>query len=500
METELKLKIAQADLPCLRDHPLLRDAAEGAPVDHEFRDTYFDTTNLDLWHAGVTLRVRANGDTWIQTVKTAVPGDSALHERGKWESTLEGPEPAPDALVGKVKNKTVAGLLRDTNITNELRPVFHNTTRRTVWQITLSDGTQVECALDAGQLHAGGRNAPIGELELELKQGDPASLFTFAQALHADTPFELANDSKAARGYALLDAGPPTSIKAAPVSLSRKMRLEDALQCMGLNCLQQLESNVPGVLQQSVESLHQMRVGLRRLRALLNMFDDLAPLPIPIRESVEWLSGELGATRDWDVLASSTIPAIKGIDLGQLRSIAEQRARSLHGDLLKTLRDPRYTQLILQLNGWFYGRQWRQDGTLPQDSAMAKRSRDAMTPLLRKAQRRLRKRINILTDGDATQRHRVRIAAKKARYAAEFFRDLLPAKRVKRYVHTLSGLQDLLGHLNDLTVADRLLGEVAATKPSSEITYARGYITGVTETEGQHLHRALSAVEELKTT
>lgn len=88
---------------------------------------------------------------------------------------------------------------------------------------------------------------------------------------------------------------------------------------------------------------------------------------------------------------------------------------------------------------------------------MATRSYDAMTPLLRKAQCRLRKRISTLDDGDATQQHRVPMAANKARYAAEFFRDLLPAKRVKRYMHILSSFQDHRGHLNDLAVANRLL-------------------------------------------
>lgn len=500
METELKLKVAQADLARLREHRLLLDQAEAKPIDHELHDTYFDTPKLDLWRNGVTLRVRGDGNAWIQTVKTAAPGHTALHQRGEWECALDGPTPAPVELARQIKSKPIAELLRSPGIVNQLRPVFNNTTRRTVWQVTLANGQQVECALDAGDIHAGGRNAPIGELELELKRGDPAPLFAFALALHADIPFQIANDSKAARGYALLDTAPPAPIKAVPVHLTRKMRLEEALQCMGLNCLQQLEANVPGVLRQSVESLHQMRVGLRRLRALLDMFDKLAPLPAPIRDSVEWLSGELGATRDWDVLAGSTIPDIKGAELGTLRAIAAQRASDLHRDMLKTLHDPRYTQLILQLNGWFHGRQWRQDGALPEGSALASRARDAMAPLLRKAQRRLRKRIDTLDDRDPAQRHRVRIAAKKARYAAEFFRDLLPAKGVRQYVKTLSGLQDKLGRLNDLAVADRLLGELESKKPLPEARYARGYITGVAEAEGAHLRRALEAVQGLKMT
>jgi CHAD domain-containing protein len=275
------------------------------------------------------------------------------------------------------------------------------------------------------------------------------------------------------------------------------MRLEEALQCMGLNCLQQLEANVPGVLVGSVESLHQMRVGLRRLRALLDMFGDLAPLPEPVRDSLEWLAGELGATRDWDVLAGSTIAHIKGADLGALRATAEQRAQELHRALLPSLRQPRYTQLILQLNGWFHGRQWRADG-LPKDSPLRQRAPEAMAPLLDKAQRRLRKRIGTLDESEPAARHRVRIAAKKARYAAEFFHDLLPAGASKRYIRALSALQDKLGLLNDLAVADTLLGDLAARGPADDIRYARGYVIATAEAESHHLRAALDDIARLK--
>ncbi|MBB3219605.1 CYTH and CHAD domain-containing protein [Pseudoduganella umbonata] len=497
METELKLKVAQGDLDRLREHALLADLGGATPEEHQLKDTYFDTPQLDLWHNGLTLRVRADGDQWIQTVKTAHSGSAGLHERGEWESLLAGPEPDPAAVARQVKQKRIAELLRAPNIVNALRPVFNNTTRRTLWNLVLPGGQKIECVLDAGDIHVGGRNAPIGELELELKRGDPTPLFALALTLHNDIPLQIANDSKAARGYALLDGTAPPPVKAQPVRLTRKMRLEEALQCMGLNCLQQLEANVPGVLAGSVESLHQMRVGLRRLRALLDMFGDIAPLPEAVRDSLEWLAGELGGARDWDVLAGSTLPRIKGADLGALRATAEQRAQELHRALLPALRQPRYTQLILQLNGWFHGRQWRADG-LPKDSPLRQRAHEAMAPLLEKAQRRLRKRIDALDEEDAPARHRVRIAAKKARYAAEFFHDLLPVRAAKRYIHVLSALQDKLGLLNDLAVADTLLDDLAARGPADDIRYARGYVIATSEAESHHLREALDDIARLK--
>ncbi|MES2258190.1 MAG: CHAD domain-containing protein [Pseudomonadota bacterium] len=498
METELKLKVAQPDMSRLRHHPLLADLAISVPVEHRLLDTYYDTPKLDLWHNGLTLRVRKDGDTWIQTVKTAAQSSASLHERGEWECDLPGPAPDPAGLARQIKSHRIADLMRSPEIAPHLHSIFSNTTRRTQWDIVLPDGQQVECALDVGDIHVGERNTRIGELELELKRGDPTQLFELALALHEDIPLHVANDSKAARGYALLDSEPPGAVKAAPVALTKKMSMEEALRCMGLNCLQQIEANVPGVLKQSVESLHQMRVGLRRLRALLNMFDELAPLPAPMRDSVDWLAGELGATRDWDVLAGSTIPEIQGADLSALRGLAEERADVLHRNMLQTLNQPRYTRLILQLNGWFHGRQWRPASDLPKESPLAQCAHDAMEPLLRKAEKRLRKRIGALDENDPATRHRVRIAAKKARYAAEFFRDLLPGKQVKHYIQTLSGLQDTLGHLNDMAVAQRLLGELEQRHPTPATSYARGYVSATSAAESHHLGASLAAIEHLK--
>ncbi|WP_288381724.1 CYTH and CHAD domain-containing protein [uncultured Massilia sp.] len=498
METELKLKIAASDVARMREHPLLANLSEAARREHELTDTYYDTPALDLWRAGLSLRVRRDGDAWIQTVKTASAGSPTLHERGEWESSLDNAQPDPAELARQVKPQRLREVLSSPAITGQLQPVFTSTTHRTTWDIGLPGGQLVECALDSGSIDANERSVDVGELELELKRGNPTHLFELALALHQDIPLEVANDSKAARGYALLQGAAPAPVKAAKVRLTRKMRMEDALLCMGLNCMAHIESNVPGVLVQSVESLHQMRVGLRRLRALLDMVGDLAPLPPELKEGLDWLSGELGATRDWDVLAETTLPAIHGIHTEALQAAAKERARALHKAMLPTLHSPRYTQLMLQMNGWLRGRQWRPATGLPKHDPLAERALDGLVPLVRKAQKRLRKRIEALDEDDAPARHRVRIAAKKARYAAEFFGDLLPAKEVKAYAKSLSALQDRLGHLNDLAVADKLLPVLENSGHAHDAAFARGYVNGAADTASHGLRDALGAAARLK--
>ena len=503
METELKLKIAEPDMARLNDHPLLKEHASSMPGEHRLTDTYYDTPKLELWRNGVTLRVREEagadgGATWVQTVKTAAPASAALHERGEWESALASGLPHPSEIARQIKIDRIAKLLRSASMLKKLRPVFTNTTHRTTWNLELPDGQLVECALDSGNIECAGKSIAIGELELELKKGNPTQLFDLALALHEEIPLQIANDSKAARGYALIETRSPQAVKARAVRLKRNMRLEDAFRAMGLNCLEHMEANVPEVLMQSVEGLHQMRVGLRRLRALLDMFGDFAPLPAQMSDGVEWLATELGATRDWDVLAGTTLEHLDAADAAQLKELAAAKARDAHQALLLSLRDRRYTQVVLQLNGWFYGRQWRSSEHRAKDDPLDARAADGMLPLLRKAGKRLGRRIDGADCRDPATVHRVRIAAKKARYAAEFFTDLLPRRAARKYVSHLSRLQDHLGSFNDLEVAKRLLSELAGVAPACSAQFALGYFSSELRSSVAALPQALRNARNVK--
>ncbi|WP_020651685.1 CYTH and CHAD domain-containing protein [Massilia niastensis] len=500
METELKLKVPPAALERMRSHPVLSERSQGAPREHHLTDTYYDTPERELWKHGLSLRVRNDNDTWVQTAKTAGARFCGLDQRGEWESALPDGQPRPGLLARQVRDGRLADVLTAPGIAQRLQPVFRSSTRRTSWDIPLADGRQLACALDAGDLACGDRHTEISELELELKRGDPAELFELALDLHRDIPLEMSNDSKAARGYAMLEDAPLRAVKATPVRLGRDMTLEDAFQCIGLNCLRQIEANVAGVLRKDVESLHQMRVGLRRLRALADMFEELAAAPAEIREGLDWLAGELGAARDWDVLADTTLDRIHGIDPAALRQAAHDKANALHGKMLQTLHAPRHTQLMLQLNGWLRGRQWRGVDALPKGAPLAERALRGARPLLRKAEKRLARRIKALDPADAPMRHRVRIAAKKARYAAEFFHDLMPGKRTRRYISRLSKLQDRLGALNDMAVAGQLLDELTGGRGQipRQASYARGYLAAQAEAGSEDLGKALKGVAKLR--
>ena len=485
MEAELKLLLDAKHKDALLRHPLLTPHAPSRPREQNVSDTYFDTPDLRLRHSDVGLRVRRVNGGWMQNMKAGSNAVGGLHNRNEWESPVAGPAPELPRLRDVVDDKKIRrDVLGGAALRKNLAPVFTTKVKRTVWDLQLPDGDRIECALDHGRIEAGGKQAPISELELELKSGDPAHLFDLALALQNDIPLHIGNQSKADRGYALLEAGPPAAVKATPLALSKDMSVEQAFQAIASNCLTHVQANEEGVASRhDVESVHQMRVGMRRLRSALGMFKGLLHLPEEMQKELDWLAGELGDARDWDVLAGSTLPAVaKDVpDPAQMNGVqqaAKNKADEHHITAAAAVGSPRYTKLMLNITRWVQTMGWHDDKVAVAaagnqlDEPVLKFARQ----ILKRDQRRLRTRARNLRAATPEARHRVRIAAKKTRYAAEFFESLFAPRTVRPYIKGLTGLQDELGFLNDAAVADRLLTDMSAAQP--ELQASAGFVKG----------------------
>jgi CHAD domain-containing protein len=240
------------------------------------------------------------------------------------------------------------------------------------------------------------------------------------------------------------------------------------------NCLQQIQRNEAAVIEgDDAETLHQMRVGVRRLRSALKLFEHLAPCPPALEEDIRWLGAELGAARDWDVMLTSTLARVQASPGGKhgmmdLQALALHTARAKRQQAAQALLSPRYTHLMLALGSWMLQAAPGLKGSAD------KFSRTTMQHL----HKSLLKRAGRMVDGDPAGVHRTRIAAKRGRYALEFFHTLYRAKGARAYLKTLAATQDELGRHNDLVVADQLLRELAERRPQSEgvIHFARGYL------------------------
>jgi len=290
----------------------------------------------------------------------------------------------------------------------------------------------------------------------------------------------------------------PKAVKAVPLKLSKRMSVEQAFQAIVHNCIGQVQANEVGVIKfHGVESLHQMRVGLRRLRSALSMFDELVQLSPQLRGELEWLAEQLGPARDWDVLAESTLARVAQavpmhLEIDEVKQAALAKTHTLHDAAALAVSSERYAALMHALQRWVNEREWR-EMLSPHAKTHIKMPIAAFArATLEKDQQRLKKRGRKLGGASVAARHRVRIAAKKTRYAAEFFGSLYPGKQVRPYVKALARLQDELGWINDAAVGERLLGELAEsrTELKNSTEFVRGYLAGSIDVGAEQLRKA----------
>jgi CHAD domain-containing protein len=291
----------------------------------------------------------------------------------------------------------------------------------------------------------------------------------------------------------------PAAQKAMPPALSKRMNVEQAFEVIVRSCIDQIQGNEAGVARyRDAESLHQMRIGLRRFDAAFTLFGELLPAPPALAAELEWLMDQLGPARDWDVFIAATLPRAVGAmpggaGLERLRAAALERAEALYAQASGAVASARFGKLISALEHWVEQRGWRDDLTARTRMRLKQRVSDFAAAVLEREQQRLLKRGRKLKESGPQARHRVRIAAKRVRYAAEFFAALYPGKRVRPYVQALTLLQDELGWLNDAAVAGRLLDELAddPAGPPEGTALVRGYLAGCTEQGGPAVRRRL---------
>ncbi|MCZ4343113.1 CHAD domain-containing protein [Sphingomonadaceae bacterium G21617-S1] len=438
IEIELKLEYDPTDRDRLIACVLL--AASGRPS-RRLRATYFDTPDFKLDKAGYALRIRTDRDKHIQTVKAASSQAAGLFVRGEWEREVGGDKPVLDEKAGPLSQIFDAATLA------RISPLFTTDIERISGLIDHPGGSQIEYAIDSGEVRAGARHSRLSEIELELKQGSAEALFDLARSLNQQVPLRLGVQSKSERGYALARNRIATAVKAAPVVLERNMSAPAAFAAIAASCIRQYRLNEELLLRSGgAEAVHQARVALRRLRSAFWLFkpllqgDDRAAM---FAAELRWLAGQLGDIRDIDVL----LPKLTGAQRSSLVAMREDRLNQA----CRQLADARVRMLPIDLAQWLSTGTWR---TAPVDPALGERD---ITSFASDRLDRLRKRIKRDGRGLAglhdEQRHELRKDAKKLRYAVEFFVALYPGRkprrRMERFLDRLEALQDKLGELND---------------------------------------------------
>jgi triphosphatase len=486
MEVELKLLLDPADNDKLVQHPLIAAHAQGEVRRDQLSAHYFDTPDLHLLHHGAGLRVRRMDGAWIQTMKAGGSVQSGLHQRHEWE----GPVTHAWPQLGRLR-KLMAdddewqAVLDAPDLKQRLDALFAVEVERSKWDLEV-DGNQIELVLDHGTIERHGKQVPVNEIELELKGGQPAGLFQFALQLLDDLPLRLSNSSKAERGYELCRQTGTVPFKAAPLDLAPDDSVVQVLLAVLGNCLDHIQHNEAGVTNgDHSESLHQMRVGVRRLRSALKLFESAVSCPQELLDEIAWLGTELGTARDWDVLFETTLPRIP-LSVGPangmmaLQALVRTEVRAKRHAAAQAVQSQRYTRLLLSLGAWM-----QQLAAAPYhragDDPPSQPARIYVQSVVQRLHKKLLRRADRIEDDDPRTVHRLRIAGKRSRYAMEFFQSLYRNGGTRRYLRTMSALQDQLGAHNDLVVAGRLLLELQerqspAPAAVTAISFVRGYL------------------------
>jgi CHAD domain-containing protein len=258
------------------------------------------------------------------------------------------------------------------------------------------------------------------------------------------------------------DTSPPAqAVHPAPLELGVELSGEIVLQRAGHACLYHLMCNEQAGRAGDAEGIHQMRVAVRRLRGILSAFTPLLP-PGPRRwasNELRWFAGALGEARNLDVFAAALLgPARAALpaasEFGRLAMTIERRRRVAHTAARRAIASARFGASVRALTKWFERCGWRVDG----DGQELQRPIGELAPiLLDRVRRQARKRGKGFAGQSEEQRHRLRIAMKKLRYACELLAVLYDPVESKRFIQRLKRLQDDLGDINDVHVGREIV-------------------------------------------
>lgn len=439
-EIELKLEVEPDDLPLVRQDSLL---ANTESCNRHQVTVYYDTPETNLKNGGFTLRVRSSNGRYVQTVK---PITDAVGLMSREEVETDVSSLSPDLT--SLEQHPIHALIKDGDVSS-LRPLIRSDVNRTTWQIDRGNG-KFQVDLDHGTIMAGARCTSFAEIEFELQDGPPASLIMAARNLSDRAPVRIGVLTKAERGFRLADDVLGKVHKAGPVMVTPEMSVAHAFETIVHACLKHYRLNEPLVLHETkAAALHQTRVAMRRLRSALTLFrpaiEDVEFQHL--RNELRWFTAQLGDARNLDVYLERDLPS------EERRHLNVKRER-IYEQVADAMNSHKFRRLFIDLIGWTAIGAWRTGKIARRPvGSFANGRLDRLWRSITEAGRDL----GAMDDG---ARHRLRIQAKKLRYAIEFLEGLYADSRPaeKHFARAVAELQESLGKLNDMVTA-KAMGE-----------------------------------------
>ena len=483
-EIELKLSVPPASVG-----PIEKALQKGHVHYERLQALYFDTTDERLAKYKASLRLRKEGEAWVQTAK-ASSGSTArrLEQNVPVETSSAGETPRPDLLrhdgsaVGKILRKALGGKAwADADLSMRYRTDVLRTKR-----VVRTGGAEVEIALDVGKIVAGDQSLPICELELELKSGGVSELVALASQWTKQHKLWISTPSKAERGSRLSRGGPqPQPVKASLPAIDVKTSGQSFIATTLQSCLVQVMQNASGIAEAAGEDedlVHQLRIGIRRLRTALRELKTVINGIDPEWEPVlQRTFHELGDHRDLAIL----VPAVrKGIERAEAPPFPDPEPLHQIRRPSSVVRDPAFQRTLLALIA-FEDEQAVESGH--DDAGIDLRS--VMAKRLGHLRRRIARDGKRFAELETEDQHKVRKKLKRLRYLSEFAAPLFGAAKVSSFLDKWKEAQDALGEHNDQRTAAELFRSAAEQNPNA--WFVVGWLEGGQAASVKRCNRAL---------
>ena len=227
-----------------------------------------------------------------------------------------------------------------------------------------------------------------------------------------------------------------------------------------------LRSLEPKVRADEFDSVHQMRVATRRLRATLRSFGTVIPRPATEKMAGElkWLGGLLGEARDGEVLPQHLLASLEAVPVELLIGPVQARVQghfaplraSAREQVVKAFDSVRYAKLLANLE-----RLAHDPPRGPQAGAPA---RDILPAAVHKAYRQAKRRMGRARQAPVGQArdvalHEARKSARRARYAAEAARPA-SGKPARTFARQMKKVQSVVGDHQDTVIARQAAREL----------------------------------------
>lgn len=447
-QRELELKF---QVPARQRHGVLEalKRLRGVARPMSMSAQYWDTPDRRLAAAGLSWRLRRESRQWRQTLKA---GGDSLHERIEHE--VAAPDRRIDAArhAGTVLGDRLGEILEQAHRSGVEAGVRYQTEIRRLGARVRSRGALIEIVFDEGRIIGPEREVRVCEIEFELLSGSPEALFALAAQWQSRHGLWLDPRTKSQQGDRLAQGLPLAPPRRAVRPVYAATASATAAQGAVLDeCLAQVLHNAAALCADAPEDpvtlVHQLRVGMRRLRAALRLFDGwVPPAPPELLEAWRDLFAELGATRDRDVFDSGVARALAAAGAPPLNPRTNAPATQ---DPRTLMRGAGAQSLLLQWSRWHV----LQSGLEATDADDATGLGQRMEKRLRRWHERFSADAARVTSLDETALHELRKRIKRQRYAVEFAAPLLRRRDVQTYLERLAAAQERLGDINDLHVA-----------------------------------------------